>query len=118
MKGITQTREVIRAAAAVGVRLVKDLEDGKISIAEGIGFASEFNTIRTAVSGIQEVPSELADLTDEEKDILLQDINEALTAAGLSHRIADAAEKILRWAYTTVRTFIDIKTAPPSAVAV
>jgi len=118
MKGIQQTRELIAAAAAVAIRTVKDLEDGKISVMEGIGFAAEFNTIRTAVSGIQGVPGELADLDDGEREVLLSDIKELLRDFGLSHRIADAAEKILRWAYETARTFLEIKNAPPSALPV
>lgn len=117
-KPITETRELIRALSTVAVRLIDDLKDSKISLTEGIGYLSDFGVIRTGVQGITEIPGELADLTDAEREILLEDINAALTEAGLSHRIADAAEKILRWAYSTVRTFVDIRTAPPSAVGV
>lgn len=115
-KTILETRELIRALGTVAVRLIDDLKDGRISLAEGVGFLSEFGIIREGVQGITDVPAELADLTDEERETLLADISAALTGAGLSHRIADAAEKILRWAHGTVRTFVDIKQAPPSAL--
>jgi superfamily II DNA/RNA helicase len=115
-KPITETRELIKAVSTVAVRLIDDLKDGKISITEGIGYLSDFTVIRTGLQGITEIPGELADLTDAEREMLLEDISAALTAAGLSHRIADAAEKILRWAYGTVRTFVDIRSAPPVAL--
>ena len=117
-KPITQTRELVRALSTVAVRLIDDLKDGKISIAEGIGFLSDFGVIREGVQGISEIPGELADLSDEEREVLLADIRAALSTVGLSHRTTDAAEKILRWAYSTVRTLVDIRTAPPSAIAI
>jgi hypothetical protein len=112
---IKETRELVRALTAVAVRLIDDLKDGKISMAEGLGFLSDFAVIRQGVQGIASVPAELADLNDEERETLLADIGAALTGAGLSHRIADAAEKILRWAHHTVRTFVDLRHAPPTA---
>jgi hypothetical protein len=116
--GIQQTREVVQAVGAVAVRLIDDLKDGKVSLAEGLGFLADFNVIRAGIQGVGTVPAELADLSDEEREVLLVDINAMLTAAGLSHRIADAAEKILRWAYGTVQVFVELRNAPPSAVAV
>lgn len=115
-KGITQTREAVKAASALAIRLIDDLKDGKISIAEGIGFLSDFGVLRDGIAGIQDVPGELADLDDAEREILLADINAALAGAGLSHRISDAAEKILRWSYDTIRVFLEIRNAPVSAV--
>lgn len=113
---IQETRELINALGTVAVRLIDDFKDGRISLTEGIGFLSEFGTLREGLQGLSDVPAELADLTDAERETLLADINRVLTGAGLSHRVADAAEKILRWAYGTVRTFVEIKTAPPSAL--
>jgi len=117
-KTIQETRELIRALGSVAVRLIDDLKDGKISLSEGVGFLSEFSIIREGVQGIGSVPAELADLSAEEKEILMADISASLVSAGLSHRVADAAEKILRWSYGTVRTFVDIKNAPPAALPV
>jgi hypothetical protein len=117
MKSIKETRELVRALAAVAVRLIDDLKDGRISISEGIGFLSDFGVIREGVQGLAAIPGELADLSEEEREMLLADIGAALTGAGLSHRVADAAEKILRWAYGTVRTLVDLRQAPPSAEA-
>ncbi len=116
MKDITQTREAIAALAAIIIRTKNDLSDGKISIAEGIGFLSDFGVLRAGIQGISEVPAELQDLDPAERDVLLSDIKVALTNAGLSHRIADAAEKILGWAYNTVTLVVDIRTLPPAAV--
>lgn len=116
MKNIQQTRELVRAVGTLAIRLIDDLKDGKISFAEGLGFFHDFGTLRDGIVGIQEVPAELADLDDAEKETLLADINAALAGAGLSHRIADASEKILRWAYSTIRVVLEIRNAPPSAL--
>ncbi len=117
-KGIKETREVVHAVGSIAVALIDDLKDGKFSLSEGIAFLTKFGLIRAAVQGINEVPAELADLDASERELLMQDIADALTSAGLSHRIADASGLILHWAYNTVSTFVKIRNAPPSAVAV
>lgn len=114
--GIQETRELIAALTAVIVRTKNDLSDGKMSVPEIIGFAADFGVIRTGVSGMQNVPAELADLDAEEREVLLSDIKVAMTNAGLSHMIADSAEEILRWGYNTVQMMMRIKNAPPAAL--
>lgn len=114
---IKETRELIKALAAVAIRTVANLQDGKISYIEMAGYLADLGTLRVGIQGIGSVPAELADLDEAERETLLGDIGAMLTGAGLSHRISDAAEKILRWAYGTVRTVAEIRNAPPSAIA-
>ena len=118
MKGITETRELVAAVAAIAIRSMRALDDGKFSYPEAAGFLLDIGTLRTGLSGVGEVPAELADLDDDEQIVLLEDIGKSLTEAGLSNRIADSSVKILRWAYGSVRTFLDIRNAPPSAILV
>lgn len=113
---IKETRELIRALSAIAVRLVADLGDGKISYLEIAGFLGDFGVIREGLQGISHVPAELKDLDDAERETLLADVTTALVGAGLSHRVGDIAEKILRWAFGTVNTIADIRNLPPSAV--
>jgi hypothetical protein len=115
MKGIKESREVVFALSTLAIRLIDDLKDSKISLGEGLAFLSDFGIIRDGIQGIAQVPGELADLTEEERDLILADIRTALVASGMSHRMGDAAERILRWAHGTVRTFVEIRSLPLSA---
>ena|SRR5436190_1292155 len=116
MKTTKETTELVRAIGALAATLVVDLKDGKMSVIEMGGLLLHIGSMKEAISGITEVPSELADLDDSERASLLKIISDQLTGAGLSHRIADAAEKVLDLAYNAVRTILSIKNAPPSAV--
>jgi hypothetical protein len=116
MKTIKETRELVRALSAIAIRTVRNLGDGKISYLEMAGYLSDLGEVREGLQGISNVPGEMADLDDVEKETLLADIGALLVGAGLSHRVSDAAEKVLRWSYSSVRVFLEIKNAPPSAV--
>ncbi len=116
MRNTKETREAIRMLGAIAARTVRNLEDdGRVSIPEGVGYVGDFSEIRAGLKDIGEVPAELADLDDGERIVLLGDIKVELIRAGVSHRIADAAEDILNWAYGTVRLWVKLKTAPPTA---
>lgn len=109
---------MVRALSAIAVRLVGDLKDGKVSLAEVVAFLGDYRVLREGMDGVGLVPAELRDLDPVERDILLGDIRNALISAGVSHRTSDAAERILRWAFGTVDLVLEVKGAPVSAVLV
>ena len=113
--GIKETRELLSAVGAVAVRLVDDLKDGKLSLAEAAAFLTELGTIRKGLQGITSIPAELKDLDEAERDELLKDVAKIFLEAGLSHRFADSGEKVLRLAYNVVTTLVDLRNAPPTA---
>ena len=48
------------------------LADGKVSFIELAQFFESATLVKPAIDGIKQVPAELADLTDDEKDFLVQ----------------------------------------------
>lgn len=116
--GIKETGEAVDALASIAARAFANLGDGTLTWAEKVAFTAELPGVYRALSGCTQIPGELADLDDAEKDDLLQRISACLVAVGLGHRAADASNDILNWIYTTIRTFLKVKNAPPSAVAV
>lgn len=113
---IKESTELVRALGAIARRLIEDLADGKISYWEIAGFMSDFGIIKDGASGITEVPAELADLDDVERDALLAIIREQLAVMpGISARLEDASVRVLKWAFDTARMILDVRGLPPSA---
>lgn len=112
MKSIKETLELVSMLGAIASKLITALKDGKISLMESLSLLSLVGTLRTGFQGISEVRAEMADLDTTERAELSSAINQALTDAGLSHRIADASELVLDWAYGSIRTFIEVRAAP------
>lgn len=116
-QGIKETRELIKALADLTVRTVKNVRnDGKISLAEGIGYLAELGTIKEALNGIQRVPEEVMDLTAAELLVLREDIRKGLIEAGVTHRLADITDKAVAWLNETLVFARFIINAPPTAM--
>lgn len=70
--GIQETKDVLSFALTFGNSLGAALKDGKISLAELPGFLPAVVKLPAAISGIQEIPSEISHLSDEEKAELFE----------------------------------------------
>jgi hypothetical protein len=77
VKGIKETKEVVEAALIIGLLVLKSMEDGKLSLGEGLDIAKELldkenrEKFVVAAQGIKELPAELKDLSmDEVKEIV------------------------------------------------
>lgn len=69
-KGIKETTELLAAAISLGNSIGLALEDGKISVGDLPAFLSPVLKLPAALAGIDEVPSEMADLSQEEREEL------------------------------------------------
>lgn len=115
--GIQHTTEVLAAGVALSLRTRNALaDDGKISWLEGLGYLAELPKVATALKGIHEVPAELLDLDEFEKDGLADMVSETLTHWGVSHRVQDITKELMAAAVSLVGTLLTIKRLPPSAV--
>lgn len=115
--GIKETEEAFDALASIAAKAINNLADGTLTWSEKVSFATELPAVYRALNGCTHIPAELADLDKAEEEELLERIGSALVSVGLSHRVGDASQDILRWVYTTIHTFLKIKDAPPSAIA-
>lgn len=70
-KGIQETKEVLAFALTFGSSLGKALKDGKINLADLPSFVLPLTKLPLALGGINEVPAEIKDLSEEEKKELL-----------------------------------------------
>lgn len=117
--GIKESREVIKALSALAVRTIRNVkDDGKISLTEGIGYLSELGAVKDAISGIQDVPEEILDLSTEELQSLRADIRQGLIEAGVTHRLADITDAAVKWLNDTLSFARFIINAPPTAIEV
>lgn len=76
--GITESSELLRFLGSFVGTTDRVLADGKVSIPELIQYYETITNIRPAVEGIKAVPSELADLDDEEREYLTTVLAESL----------------------------------------
>lgn len=77
MAGINELKEVVAFGVSLGNALGKALEDGKITLTDAGLVVDPLLKAVPAFNGLEQVPAELADLTDEEKAELLQFVSEA-----------------------------------------
>ena len=115
---VKQTREAWAELAAVWIRSQRALQDGKITLAEKLGYLADWKIIMEAIGGIGDIPAEILDLDDNELSILRREIYDGLIAAGVTHRIADITDKIIEWVKYTIGMVMFIRNAPPTAIQV
>lgn len=117
-KGIEQTRQLLRAALRVGIRVKKATADGRISIAEYAAFTADVGIILDALRGIGEVPKELLDMSRPETNELQAEAVAVLAELGVTTR----QEELIAKAFSAIQANVDflafIVLAPPSAIAV
>lgn len=92
--GIQETNDLLTFVGSFASTSAAVLEDGKVSLFELALFFESATLVKPAIDGIKQVPAELADLTDEEKKVLVEnfatrfdlpnDRAEALTEKGLA----------------------------------
>lgn len=72
MAGIKETKELLYFVIEFGNALGKSLEDGKISVLELGNFIGSLGAVAPAFEGIGNLPTELADLDEAEKQELVE----------------------------------------------
>lgn len=77
--GIKETKEMLGFVLSIGNALGASLQDGEVSIGDLAEFVSPLLEIGDAFSEASSVPSELADLTEEEREELLMFAKEKLS---------------------------------------
>lgn len=70
--GIKETNDVLSFVGSFASTAAAVLEDGKVSFIELAQFFESATLVKPAIDGIKNVPAELADMTDDEKDFLVQ----------------------------------------------
>ncbi|MHC1736886.1 MAG: hypothetical protein AB9882_02610 [Ignavibacteriaceae bacterium] len=70
--GIEETIDVVKFAVVFGNALVKTFEDGKVTIGDLPYYFNAALKLPAALSGLNNVPKEIKDLTDEEINSLVQ----------------------------------------------
>lgn len=75
---IQQTRELMSFLADLANLIDASLEDGRVTYFELLGFMGLIPGIRPAIEGIKQVPAELADLSEEERFVLVETVRQRL----------------------------------------
>lgn len=114
---IRETTELLRAASAILIECIEDMDDGRFSIAEKIKFVHLLPVVSQGIKGISQVPGELRDLDPDERDALIAEIKETLLKTGkFAHRTADVSEIVLDLAYHNIAEIARILRLPPVAL--
>lgn len=69
--GIEELKDVVRFGASFGNAIGNSLEDGSVGIGDIVHFIDPLMKVSAAISGIEQVPQELADLDPAEADELV-----------------------------------------------
>jgi hypothetical protein len=72
MANIKETKELVSFGLSAGVAIAKALEDGKFGVIDVIKFLPVLKAAKEAFQGVDQIPAELLDLSDIEKDELVQ----------------------------------------------
>ncbi len=68
---IKETKELVRFGMNLGNALQAAMEDNKIDFMDTIKFLPVLKDLKPAIDGIMSIPEELADLSNEEKEELM-----------------------------------------------
>lgn len=104
MYGIEELKDAVKAVCSLGNAIAASLaDDGKITLGDATKFIGVVISLPAAISGIQEVPKELADLTEEEK---LEIITLVETELEVGDKAEEVTVKILNIVYE-IKSLID-----------
>lgn len=104
MYGIEQTKDAVIAVCALGNAISESLQDdGKIGLGDLPKFINPVVKLPAAISGIGEVPKELDDLMPEEKQELVELVQEELE---LGEKSEEVTTRILNIVYE-LKSLID-----------
>ena len=94
LMGIVQLKDAVITVCKFTTAIVDSIaDDGKITLGDFPKFINPVISLPAAISGIGEVPAELADLTEEEKTELVQLVKDEL-------ELGDNAEAVIEKALT------------------
>jgi hypothetical protein len=104
MYGIEETKDVVKAICGLGNAIAASLaDDGKITFSDYPKFIGPLISLPAAISGIGEVPKELKDLTEEEKQELIDLVRSELN---VGERAEEVTIRILNIIYE-IKQFVD-----------
>lgn len=104
MYSIEETKDAVKAICGLGNAVAAALaDDGKITIGDYPKFISPVILLPAAISGIGEVPKELADMTEEEKTELIALVEDELE---VGERAEEVTTRILNIIYE-IKAFVD-----------
>ena len=104
MYGIEETKDAVKAICGIGNAVAASLaDDGKITFSDYPKFIGPVISLPAAISGIGEVPKELADLTEEEKMELIALVESELN---VGERAEEVTVRILNIIYE-IKSFVD-----------
>lgn len=112
-RSIIQTQELIAAAAVLILRGRDILTDKKVSFFEIIGLVREWPVLKTAIEGVQDVPTELLDLSADESVQIGEQIAAFMVELGLPHKAGDVTQELVSLASEAVRVWVRIANLPP-----
>ena len=93
MVGIERLKEDLTVIGKVAAKVDKALEDGKVSITEGVGLAFSLPDLIGVAKTMKEAYAELKDLTSPEKDELVEHFKAEFDLA--NDKAEAAVEKIV-----------------------
>jgi hypothetical protein len=104
MYGIEELKDAVKAVCSLGNAIAASLaDDGKITLGDATKFIGVVIQLPAAISGIGEVPKELADLTEAEKLEIIALVESELE---VGDRAEQVTIKILNIIYE-IKSFID-----------
>lgn len=117
MPDTKETTEIIRAAGMLLAKFVARSADGEFSRWDGFKVAlSSVGDVWDAIAGASAVLSELRDLTPEESEALITEIESVLAKSQrFTHRQRDSAKIILQMVYRDVVAISQLLSLPPTA---
>lgn len=97
--GIEETVDVVDFGVSFANAIIASYEDGKLSLGDFQYAIKPIMKAPAAFNGISQVPAELADLDEVERDAIIQRVKENLEVS--SEKAMRIVEKALTWAYAT-----------------
>ena len=76
--GIEETKDVVIFLASLANAIKKSLDDGEVTWTDAMNFVGLVTKVFPAITGIGQVPIELDDLEDDEKEILIALVKDEL----------------------------------------
>lgn len=104
MYGIEETKDAVKAICGIGNGISAALaDDGKITLGDYYKFIGPLMKLPAAITGIGEIPKELADLTKEEKLELIALVESELE---VGDKAEEVTVRILNIIYE-IKSFVD-----------
>lgn len=85
--GIDETMDVVDAAVSLANAIIDSYSDGKLTVSDIFNFIKPFTKLPKAISGIDQVPSELDDLQEAELQRLIDFVQAELDVDDLKAKL-------------------------------